>query len=291
MEQTQFLRKAYYEPKTENAEKLVDFLSSIAGKPLKVDHLRHYLLKTSWTIKDITLKARSHLQGGSLYIEHLLTQGIEEHKNINCLKTTIADIAKYVDQLKGNDDTSFVLMSTNTLPSTIHFKHATSLFFQKGLSTGTNDSYEFDLLVLYALRLSLEKRIHGILKTDFIKSGNNKPIGLSRLIGIAKNLLNINYSDGIKWNQIEWVKDWLNHHIHRNLRPYPWIIFQAIKVMEELLEPKTYKTENSKSSSFYGSTTSNDLELLKKEIESKILAEIPDATIRWAHVHEVQKLK
>jgi len=291
MEQTQYLRKAYYEPTTKNVEKLANFITSISGKPLRVDHLRHYLLKTSWTTKDLTLKARSHLQGGSQYIEQLLTDGIDKHKNVNCLKTAIADITTYVDQLNGNDDTSFVLISTNTLPSTIHFKHAISLFFKKGLSTETNDSYEFDLLVLYALRLSLEKRIHGILKTDFIKSSNNKPVGLRRLIRIAKKLKNINYSEGIKWNQIEWVNDWLNHHIHRNLRPYPWIIFQAIKVMEELLEPKSYETENSKGFSFYGSTTSNDLEILKNEIESKILAEIPNAIIRWAHTHEVQKLK
>jgi len=291
MEQTQYLRNAYYEPTTKNAEELAKFLASIAGKPLKVDHLRHYLLKTNWTTKDLKLKARSHLQGGAQYIEQLLTDGIDKHKNINCLKTTIADITAYVDQLNGNDDTSFVLISTNTLPSTIHFKHATSLFYKKGLSTETNDSYEFDLLVLYALRLSLEKRIHGILKTDFIKSANNKPVGLSRLIEIAKNLDNINYSEGIKWNQIEWVNDWLNHHIHRTIRPYPWIIYQAIKVMGELLEPMRYETETSKGFSFYGSTTTSDLETLKNEIMSKIMKEIPNAKIKWAHTHEVQKLK
>lgn len=291
MEKTQFLRKAYYEPTVENAENLAEFLRSTSGKQLKIEHLRHYLFKTSWTSRDIILKARSNLQGGAIYINQLLFDGLTEFKNINCLKTTIADITAYVDQLNGNDDTSFVLISTNSLPSTIHFKHATSLFYKKGLSTETNDSYEFDLLVLYALRLSLEKRIHGILKADFIKSANNKPIGLSRLIEIAKNLDNINYSEGIKWNQIEWVNDWLNHHIHRTIRPYPWIIYQSIKVMEELLEPKRYETKTSKGFSFYGSTTSSDLETLKNEIESKILKEIPNATIKWAHTHEVQKLK
>lgn len=287
MEQTQFLKKAYYEPTTKNAEELANFLTSISGKPLKESHLRHYLLKTSWTSKDLTLKARSHLQGGAQYIKHLVTDGIDDHKNINCLKTTIADITNYVDELHGNDDTSFVLISTNTLPSTIHFKHATSLFFKKSLSTEINDSYDFDLLVLYALRLSLEKRIHGILKVDFILSSNNKPIGLSRFIGIAKNLENINYSEGVKWDQVEWVNDWLNHHIHRTLRPYPWIIFQAIKVMEELLEPRRYE----QGYSFYGSTTSNNLETLQAEIREKILAEVPEATISWAPTHEVQKLK
>jgi hypothetical protein len=291
MEQTQFLRNAYFEPTTKNTEELANFLNSVAGKSLKVDHLRHYLLKTSWTSKDQTLKARSNLQGGAKYIEQLLIDGIDEYKNNNCLKTAIADITTYVDQLNGNDDTSFVLVSTNTLPSVIHFKHAASLFFKKSLSTETNDSYEFDLLVLYALRLSLEKRIHGILKTDFVKSANNKPVGLSRLIAITKTLQNISYSEGIKWNQIEWVNDWLNHHIHRNLRPYPWIIFQAIKVLEELIEPKRYETENSKGFSFYGSTTSNDLEILQKEIKTKIMSEIPGAKIRWTHTHEVQKLK
>jgi len=291
MEKTQYLRKAYYEPTIENAEILADFLRTISGRQLKIEHLRHYLFKTSWTSKELTLKARSNLQGGANYIDQLLSDGLSEHKNANCLKTTIADITKYVENLNGNDDTSFILMSTNTLPSTIHFKHATSLFYKKKLSTETSDSYQIDLLVLYALRLSLEKRIHGILKTDFVKSSNNKPVGLSKLIGIAKNLNNIHYSEGIKWNQIEWVNDWLNHHIHRNLRPYPWIIYQAIKVMEELLEPKRFETKNSKGFSFYGSTTTSDLEILKDEIKSKILQEIPNATIKWAHIHEVQKVK
>lgn len=290
MGQTQYLRKAYYEPTIEHAKELAEFLRSISSKQLKLEHLRHYLFKTSWTTRDLTLKARTHLQGGSTYIERLLLDGLDKHRNISCLKTTIADITTYVDQLNGDDDTSFILISTNTLPSTVHFKHATSLFFQKSLATETNDSYEFDLLVLYALRLSLEKRVHGILSTDFVKSSNNKPIGLSRLIGIAKTLENIKYSKVIKWNQIEWVNDWLNHHIHRNLRPYPWIIYQAIEVMEELLEPKRYETKNSKGYSFYGSTTSTDLKALRAEIESKILNEIPNAKIRWAHTHEVQKV-
>lgn len=291
MKKTQYLRKTYYEPTVENAESLTHFLRTISGKQLKIEHLRHYLFKTSWTSKDLKLKARSNLQGGADYIDQLIVDGLSKHKNFHCLKATIADITTYVDHLNGNDDTSFILMSPNTLPSTIHFKHATSLFYKKSLSAESSDSYQIDLLVLYALRLSLEKRIHGILKTDFIKSSNNKPIGLSILIEIAKNLDSINYSEGIKWNQIEWVNIWLNHHIHRNLRPYPWIIYQAIKVMEELLAPKRFETKNSKGFSFYGSTSTADLETLKNEIESKILKRIPDATIKWAHIHEVHVIR
>ena len=290
MDKTQFLRKAYYEPTIENAEKLIEFLNLKGGKKLKIEHLRHYLFKTNWSSREQTLKARCHLQGGANYIDQLLEDGLTDPNNINSLKTSIADVATYVDQLNGNDDTSFIFMSTNTLPSTIHFKHATLLFFKKGLSVERNGSYEFDLLVLYALRLSLEKRIHGILKTDYIKSSNNKPLGLSRLIGIAKNLNNIHYSEGIKWNQVEWVNEWLNHHVHRSLRPYPWIVFQAIKVMGELLEPKEYETLTSKGVSFYGATTTSDIVALKNEIESKILKEVPDAIIRWAHNHEVQNV-
>src|SRR5690606_17102945 len=209
MEKTQYLRKAFYEPTVENAESLTYFLNTISGNQLKIEHLRHYLFKTSWTSKDLKLKARSNLQGGANYIYQLIVDGLSKYKNFHCLKATIADITTYVDHLNGNDDTSFILMSPNTLPSAIHFKHATSLFYKKSLSVETSDSYQIDLLVLYALRLSLEKRIHGILGTDFIKSSNNKPIGLSILIEIAKNLDSINYSEGIKWNQIEWVNNWL----------------------------------------------------------------------------------
>jgi hypothetical protein len=60
--------------------------------------------------------------------------------------------------------------------------------------------------------------------------------------------------------------------------------------MEELLEPKIYESKNSKVFSFYGSTTSTNLKTLRTEIESKILQEIPNATIKWARTHEVQKV-
>ncbi|WP_431137974.1 hypothetical protein, partial [Psychroserpens mesophilus] len=67
---------------------------------------------------------------------------------------------------------------------------------------------------------------------------NGKNIGLSTLIKVSKGLNSVEYSNKMDWTEIEWVNNWLNHHMHRHLRPYPWIIHQALEVLIPFVDPK-----------------------------------------------------
>lgn len=284
---SRIIRKTYEDPTKENTQSLIKFLDKISGNELKEACIRQYLFKTTWKGKDQIIRSRCHLKAASSYLNYLLENDITKEQHRNALITTIADISPYVNKLSDPNDPTFSIGSTNTLPSTIHYGYAKKLFFDKILLATSNGSYSFDLTTLYILRLSLEKRINGILGLDFIqRSSTNTFIGLKQVINIAKKLKTVTYHESINWQQIIWVNDWLNHHIHRNLRPYPWIIYQSILVLDTVLEI----VEHNGGYSYYGSSVTTDKGILRQEIEDEILHFFPDATIYWASTHEVREI-
>lgn len=150
--------------------------------------------------------------------------------------------------------------------------------------------YDLDILVLYALRLSLERRILGFLGIDFIIS-NEKPVGLSKLLKIVKKLDNVIYKDEIDWDKIEVVNNWINHHMHRHLRPYPWVIHQAFEVVDPLLEKSKVIDGNTIHYSIHASTFVHDEEAFHAEIEERINAEMPNVYIAWKANKDILKRK
>lgn len=282
------IRKTYEEPSKENTQSLIKFLDEISGNELKIAYIRQYLFKTTWKGKEDIIRSRCHLKAASTYMKYLIENDLSKEQNRNALVTTIADISPYVNKMKEPNDPTFSIGSTNDLPSTVHYGHAKKLFFDKTLLPTTNGSYSFDLTTLYILRLSIEKRIKGILGLDFIKrSTKNTFIGLKQIINIAKKLKTVKYDESINWHQIIWVNDWLNHHIHRNLRPYPWVIYQSILVLDTILEI----VEHNGGYSYYGSSVTTDKVILRQEIEDEILHFFPDASIFWANTHKVREIK
>jgi hypothetical protein len=59
-----------------------------------------------------------------------------------------------------------------------------------------------------------------------------KNIGLNSLIKLSKELKTVKYSKAVNWTEIEWINIWINHHMHRHIRPYPWVIYQAIELID-----------------------------------------------------------
>jgi hypothetical protein len=197
------------------------------------------------------------------------------------VKAVIADIAPYVKKLDLNEDVSFILLSTNTLPSAIHFDIASRLFLTHQIRDQNQNNYGTDLLAIYSLRLSLESRIRGLLGIDFATI-NGKPVGLNKLIKVAKTLKSVKYSETVNWTEIEWVNEWINHHMHRLLRPHPWIIYQAIESLKSFLDPKDPVTLDDRTTySFYSATYVVNERELHNEIESALKVECPTMVITW----------
>ncbi|QXP52615.1 hypothetical protein [Cellulophaga sp. HaHa_2_1] len=286
MRKTNYLKSAYTELSSENLDNLIGYLKQIGGKPLTTKCKRQNAFKISWTEKETKLQTRCHVQNA---VEYLIF--IKDSITKRQLQTVIADIADYVEYLDSNEDTSFILISTNTLPSAIQFDSAKRLFYNHQIREQNQNNYSTDLLTLYAIRLSLESRVRGLLGIDYA-TNNGKNIGLSTFIKIAKGLKYVEYSSNTEWTEIEWVNNWLNHHMHRHLRPYPWIIHQALEVLRPFVDPKEPLIKSNRTiHSFYSATYVVDESALQKEIEATLKELYSKVQIRWLDKREIVKKK
>lgn len=285
MDKTKFLKDAYTKPSVENIQNLIDYLKSISGRALSVKCRRQNAFKTIWLNKENDLIARCHIQNAQSYLEYL----IQSKFSAKQIKIIIADIAGIVNQLDANEYTDFISVSTNTLPSAIHFNTAKSLFYNHQLKDENQNNYAVDLLTLYAIRLSLENRVRRFLGIDFAENNRNR-IGLSQLIKVSKKLKSVEYSKKFDWNEIEWVNNWLNHHMHRNIRPYPWNIHQAIESLDDLIDPKEPIKKGQRTIySFYSATYVNDENEFNKEVEFILRQMFPHVKIHWLLRREIAK--
>ncbi|MFK5890431.1 MAG: hypothetical protein QM486_06850 [Flavobacteriaceae bacterium] len=286
MTNTKFLKSAYTESTKESIDKLIAYLKQIGGKTLSYKCRRQNAFKTSWTNKDIRLLLRCHVQNAAEYLEFVKTSFLDSQ-----IKVLIADIADFVNQLDPNEDTSFIVLSTNTQPSAVHFDIAKRLFYNHQIREQNQNNYSTDLLTIYAIRLSLENRVRGLLGIDYATS-NGKNIGLSTLIKISKKLKSVVYSGNFDWTEIEWVNNWLNHHMHRHIRPYPWIIYQALETLKPFVDPKEPLIKSERIiHSFYSATYVNDENELEKEVELYLKNLYPEVKIKWLSKREILKKK
>lgn len=264
---------------------LINYFESISGKQLSIKHIRNRLFKIRWKRQEYEMITSCHLKASAIYLDHLIKKNKVIDKQI--IRTVIADISQFVEIADPSQNTSFILASTNILPSLIHYKQAESIFYDHKLPHSAINNYRNDLLVLYALRLSLEKRIHGLLSIDIVKNRNH-PIGLASIIKIARRLKSIHYSPTINWDEIEMVNKWLNHHMHRHIRPFPWIIHQAFEVLNNILLPGKYKKSNTRiTHSYYASTVIESCEKLKEEFIAEFYKDYPEGDVRWSLDKEV----
>ncbi len=282
---TTHLKSAYQNLSQENLEALINYLKNIGGTTLAVSCRRQNAFRTQWTKRELNLRSKCHIQNAVEYL-----QSIENRYSEYQIKVVIADIAKYVSALDKNEDISFIILSPNTLPSAIHFDTAKRLFYSHQIREQNQNNYNTDLIAIYALRLALENRIRGLLGIDYaINKGKN--VGLSSFIKVCIGLKSVKYSDAVNWTEIEWVNKWINHHLHRNIRPYPWIIHQAIESLKSFIDPKEpFVTESRKTYSFYSATYVQSEEELQKEIDSalkKLLSS--EIKIVWLSEREIIK--
>lgn len=268
----------------ENVEILIDYLKNIGGKPLTVSCRRQNAFKTNWEERELKLRNRCHIQNAVEYLH-----AIKEDCSHSQIKVVIADITRYVSVLDDNEDASFILISTNTLPSAIHFDAAKRLFLTHQIRDQNQNNYNTDLLSVYALRLALENRVRGLLGIDYA-TNKGQIIGLNTFIKISKTLKSVRYSEMLNWTEVEWINSWVNHHMHRHLRPYPWIIHQAFESLQSFINPQEpILIEERSTYSFYSATCVPNEDEFHEEIGRALKIEYPDIQITWLNKREIMK--
>lgn len=256
-----YLEKAYRNPTQQNLLSLRKYLVELRGNELKNELIQNYITKASWKVNDAKMILRANLQAATEFLDFIM-HPIRIQNSIPQIKALIADLSELLRDVVSDEELDWISISTNVIPSTIHFKQAKRLFLERQVSQD-----EHDLLALCGLRLALEKRVFSILKIDYALS-KNRPIKLSEVIEIVKNLKSIEFSKEIDWDKIAKANRWLNHYIHRQIRPYPWSTFKVIEILSPLLDTGSYKYGHKRISSFYHSTVVVNETNLEEEITS-----------------------
>jgi len=279
------LKPTYYNPSQDNINSLIVYLYSLSGEKLSVSFIRQNIFKTKNLTKNYELITRCHLQAAAIYLNHLIIN-VAPNDYEESVQTTIAEIIPAIRELDPKEDSSFILIAANTLPSSLHFNHAKWIFYNNTLPPESKRRYELDILVLHALRLSLEKRILGFMGIESILS-KGRPVPLSWLLPIVMKLKNVNYNAKIKWDEIIAVNNFLNFFMHRHRRPFPWTIHQVFEVLNPLLLPGRITEGNNIYGSIHSSTFVHDESRLQAEIEFYIMRESPNLKIKWLHNRDI----
>lgn len=261
-------------------------LKAIAGKPYKIGFIRKSLLTSEWKEQEQNERARCHVQAALLYLETFVGS-IDNPISQEKISATVADLEHIGKVLDGNLKLSNAILSTNTIPSTIHYKHAETLFYSRNIKREDQSTYALDLLIVYALRLALEKRVNGLLGIDMLMDQKNIPVSLSKKLKMVAGLNQICYDQSVKWDEIRLANEWMNHYIHRQMRPYPWVIYQVFEILNPILLPGKIKYGSKDVSSYYWSTVVLNETLFQKEIISYLENNFPGYSAHWDEKQEV----
>ena len=74
---------------------------------------------------------------------------------------------------------------------------------------------------------------------------------------------------------------WLNHHMHRNIRPEPYIIHTVLKYLKPIFTAGKKELGGSTLYSFDMSAYVEDSEAYHEEIEMKLKKKYPGYNIMW----------
>ena len=261
-------------------------LKNIAGKSYKIAFVRKSILTSEWKEQEQNDRARCHVQAALLYLD-TLAGSFENPISQEKISAIIADLEHIVKVLDPDLRLSHAILSTNTIPSTIHYKHAETLFYSRSIKKEDQSTYSLDLLVVYALRLALEKRINGLLGIDILMDRKNIPVSLSKKLKIVAGLKQICYDQSVKWDEIRLANDWMNHYIHRQMRPYPWVIHQVFEILNPILLPGKIMYGSKEVFSYYWSTVVLNEVTFQKEIVSCFDKHVPDYSAHWDEKQEV----
>ena len=277
MNSTEILKNTFYNPTDKNLTESIDYLTTLSKTVFKESHRREFILKTSWKEKEFKKRDLCHVQSATKYFSDNKDFLKQEQ-----IKIVIADLSYFLKRLKAHQNFDFLLGNTNIVPIVINLKIARSIFTNHQIPGEHKDSYSSGTLSIYALRLSLEQRIRGLLGIIYAEN-KGRPIGLASLIKIAKDLKSVEYHQSINWTQIELVNKWINHFMHRALRPEPWTIYESFEILQPLIDPTfSLIKEGREYHSWHNAAFVLDADEYKNEVKTEIRRKYGEVKIHWA---------
>ena len=279
-----FLKQAYYSNSKEAMDALISYLEEIGGRKFKPNQISNYITKTKWKKQESIILFRVHIQ---VIVHYLKAINYDFNTDIRIIKSIVADITEVFKTFENNskEDLDWIMISSNVLPSFVHFKHAKGLFQNKQIGCSKEKSNEYDLLSVYGARLALEKRILSLIKIDYVLEGNS-PIGLSKILALIESFESIKFDDELDWKLIIKINKWINHFIHRQIRPWPWTIYKIYEYLEVILGSGVIKENGKNIYSFYYSTVIIDEQNLEDETIDKLTMKFENVKLKWSHKHE-----
>lgn len=277
----------YNNPSPESIKKLIETLKSIVGKPFNINRIYNLIFnKKNWNEKEHINFQKANILAACEYLTYLGKQGVNENYAQN-VRTCLAGLNLILKEYLKDKYEECSTININYISSFSHFQMTKSLFENNSLPTKMDNRIHLDLPVLYLLRLSLEGRVHGFLGIDIIRI-KNRPLDFSKILKITSKMKSISFNSEINWCNISIVNDWINHFMHRHLRPYPWTIFYAIKIISPLFEKGVFRFSDGMTHSIYASTQIQNRESLKNELIEIVKTDYnADPFIIWALNHEV----
>lgn len=283
------LKEVFQNPTSENVEDLIKEIYLRIPKRSTPNAIFDSVFKTSWNERESKSRLKKNILAACDFLEFLRK---EQNENfIKNVKSCIADLFPLLEDYFDEKDLKFRVLNTNTLSSLFFWDIVESLFYRDTFvsKTGTRDSY--DLPVIYLMRLSLESRIHGFLGIDLIRV-RGKSIQLAELIKFSSKMKSVIFDSRLNWDRIEKINNWLNHFMHRHIRPYPWSIHLAINELKPFFMNGEKIYNGKKSYSWFNSTSAYNRSELKEELISYLNEKYGnDVVIVWSHNPEIHFLK
>lgn len=275
---------------SKNVESFIIYTSSLFKKEYKLNGINRLIFKKKWQKKEYEPYCRANIRAALVYLDFLVKNHDENFEsNVrNCL----ADLYPFYKEIFPNLCDKNDLINVNQLSSFLHFDIAKSLFYKNTILPKLQKKNYIDLPVVYLLRLCLESKVYGILGIDYIHIDNSST-QLSKILEIVPSLKTIEFSSQINWSMIQDINDWINHFMHRNLRPFPWTIHFAFQQLEPFFKVGSRNFGNTVSHSVYASAFLENKDSYIREIQQKFKELYPEkeVKIKWRMIQEVHLKK
>lgn len=273
-------------------EDFLNYLNQHSGS-FKQNELLRQVLSIKWQKKDIKARDKAIVQSASNYISHflkLIENNVDSREDyISNIKTGLADLKPSICRIDSDIDFNFIIGNTNIQQSSIQYKIVEALFYENSLRKSAT-KYELDHLTVPFLRTILESKIKSIIGVDILRDSKNFAIDLSEILKVLPQLKSVTLNKAYDPNILSMIMKWLNHLMHRNLRPESYILYQVLQYVEPMFKPGKIVHDKGVLFSINISVFTNDLEAYHSEIEKILNSKFSGCYIQWKS-KEVSSIK
>jgi hypothetical protein len=284
------IRRFYSSLDSKNIEEIIrssgyviDYLKVYSSK-LKLNGLLQRILMIEWDERNQSLRDKAIVQAARKYIQKLLSDLNTYTEFItpitNSIKTAIADLFPTIIRLDKDFGKPFIIGNTNTMETSMQFHFLENLFFSHRIPPSA-DKYQIDHLTVPFLRALLESKIKQVLGIDILRDESNKSIEVSKILKLFSELKSIKLNKSFETGILKLIMEWLNHYMHRNIRPEPYVFNSVLEFLRPIFTPGNISSKNRKLYSINSSAFVEDLEIYHNEVELKLQKKFPNCFIVW----------